>query len=376
MKIAIATTTRADWGLLSPLAAALRDSGADIRIMAAAMHFDPLMGETWREIEADGFALAARIPATGTPAQIAATCLQHFDKELDATRPDCIICLGDRYEMLAIATAASLRRIPIVHIAGGAVSEGAFDDAFRHAITKLASLHLTETEEYRRRVISMGEHPRHVINTGAIGVHNIMSLAPIGIDELESSIGMKLGRGSVLCTMHAATMSRMPAERQLEELLAALESFPELRILFTHPNNDTDPEPLINMLRDFADTHPSRAVVIPSLGRVRYLSALRHVDAVIGNSSGGIVEVPSMGIPTLDIGIRQRGRTAATSVLHCGETAPEIRKGLSAILTEEFRKKARETVNPYGGTGTLDKMVNAILGTDFSTILPKSFYQA
>ena len=171
-------------------------------------------------------------------------------------------------------------------------------------------------------------------------------------------------------------MSRMPAERQLEELLAALESFPELRILFTHPNNDTDPEPLINMLRDFADTHPSRAVVIPSLGRVRYLSALRHVDAVIGNSSGGIVEVPSMGIPTLDIGIRQRGRTAATSVLHCGETAPEIRKGLSAILTDEFRKKARETVNPYGGTGTLDKMVNAILGTDFSTILPKSFYQA
>ena len=153
-----------------------------------------------------------------------------------------------------------------------------------------------------------------------------------------------------MCTMHAATMSRMPAERQLEELLAALESFPELRILFTHPNNDTDPEPLINMLRDFADTHPSRAVVIPSLGRVRYLSALRHVDAVIGNS--------------------------ATSVLHCGETAPEIRKGLSAILTDEFRKKARETVNPYGGTGTLDKMVNAILGTDFSTILPKSFYQA
>lgn len=375
MRIAIATTTRADWGLLSPLACELQRRGSEVLIIAAAMHFDKAMGETWREILNDGFTIAASIPAAGTPAEIAAACLTGFDKALDSLRPDCLICLGDRYEMLAIATAASLQRVPIVHIAGGAISEGAFDDAFRHAITKLASLHLTETEPYRQRVISMGENPEHVLATGAIGVHNILSINPLPQEEIEEFVGLRLGPGSVICTMHAATMSQLTPEQQLGELLTALERFPDLRIIFTHPNNDVDPAPLISMLNEFAKQHPERARVIPSMGRVRFLSALRYVDAVIGNSSGGIVEVPSMKIPTLDIGIRQRGRTAADSVLHCGNSTDEIVTGLNTILSPAFRRKAACTVNPYGDSDTLNKMVSAILTTDFSTILPKRFYQ-
>lgn len=374
MRIAVATTTRADWGLLSPLASALHEKGAEVLIMAAAMHYNPQMGLTWHEIENDGFTIAAAIPANGDPAHVASVCLEGFARELNRLRPDCLICLGDRFEMLAIATAASIQRIPIVHIAGGAISEGAFDDAFRHAITKLASLHLTETEPYRRRVINMGEDPERVICTGAIGVHNVLSVKPLPQQQVEDFVGMRLGRNSVICTMHAATLSPIPPEKQLSELLHALEQFPHLRVIFTHPNNDVDPVPLIALLNGFASHHPERAVVIPSMGRVRFLSALRYVDAVIGNSSGGIVEVPSMGIPTLDIGIRQRGRTAADSVIHCGDTASEIAAGLQRVLSDEVRNIAAHTVNPYGGTDTLAKMCEAILSTDFATILPKKFH--
>lgn len=375
MKIAVATTTRADWGLLSPIATELRRRGAEVPILAGGMHYDPAMGLTYKEIEADGLEIAAAVKSAGSPAQIAADCLTGFDEALRRIKPDCIVCLGDRYEMLAIATAASLRRVPIVHIAGGAISEGAFDDAFRHAITKLSSLHLTETEEYRRRVISMGEDPTRVVATGAIGVYNILSVKPLPQVEIEDFIGMKLGSGSVICTMHAATLDPIPPEQQLEALLDALDRFPDVRVLFTHPNNDVDPRPLIRMLEAFASARPGHAVVVPSLGRLRFLSALRYADAVIGNSSGGIVEVPSMGIPTLDIGIRQRGRTAADSVLHCGGSTDEIEAGLREILSEDFREKARHTVNPYGGHDTLGRICDAILSTDFSDILPKKFWQ-
>ena len=374
MKIAVATTTRADWGLLSPLCSELQSRGADLYILAAGMHFDPAMGLTYREIEADGFPIAARIETPGNPAEEGAACLTRYYAELQRLSPDCIVCLGDRFEMLSIAMAAALAHVPIVHIAGGAISEGAFDDAFRHAITKLASLHLVETPEYRQRVISMGEDPDRVIHTGAIGVYNILNVKPISLQELEASIDFKFKGTTLLCTMHAATMDPAPPTDQLRALLDALAQRPDLRVLFTHPNNDVDPTPLIGMLNDFASQHPDIYRVIPSLGRVRYITALHHAAAVIGNSSGGIVEVPSMGIPTLDIGIRQRGRTAAPSVIHVPDTTADILHGLDQILSPEHLALSATRDNPYYLPDTPWVMADAILSTDFSSILPKTFY--
>lgn len=375
MRISIATTTRADWGLLSPLARELTDRGEEVKIIASCMHYMPSMGLTYKEIEADGFEIAATVRTPETPADEAAGCVTGFSAALQRLKPDCIICLGDRFEMLAIALAASMERVPIVHIAGGAVSEGAFDDSFRHAITKLASLHLTETPEYRQRVISMGEDPQRVICTGAIGVHNIMNIVPLPKSELEADINFRLTENTLLCTMHVATLDKHAPTEQLDALLQALRMRPELRVLFTHPNNDVDPRPLIDMLEKFASSNPASYKVIPSLGRVRYISALHHVAGVIGNSSGGIVEVPSMHIPTLDIGIRQRGRARAASVIHAAGDTESIVRGLDTILSDEVKTLARTVDNPYYQPDTPRIMADTILSTDFATILPKTFYQ-
>lgn len=373
MRIAVATTTRADWGLLSPLASMLRRRGADVRILAAGMHFMPSMGMTYKEIEADGFTIDQYIRTPETPAAEAAACLTAFSEALARLTPDCIVCLGDRFEMLAIAMAAAMNRTPIVHIAGGAVSEGAFDDSFRHAITKLASIHLCETPEYRRRVIGMGEDPGRVFHTGAIGVDNILNVEPMPLAELEQSTGFRFSAPTVLCTMHTATLDERSPETQLGELLDALTDIPGLRVLFTHPNNDVDPAPLVAMLDDFASRDPGNYKVIPNLGRVRYISALHHVEAVIGNSSGGIVEVPSMGIPTLDIGIRQKGRARASSVVHADGDRASISQGLRTVLSPSCKATAAKTVNPYHLPGTPSLMADIILSTDFSKVIPKRF---
>jgi len=374
MRIAIATTTRADWGLLSPLADELRHRGADVRILAAGMHFMESMGFTYREIEADGFTIDEAIRTPGEPAEEAAACLCGYASALQRIMPDALICLGDRFEMLAIAMASAMSRVPVIHIAGGAISEGAFDDSFRHAITKLASIHLCETPEYRDRVISMGESPATVFHTGAIGVHNILKTVPVPREELEESIGFRFAAPTVLCTMHTATLDPRPPEEQLGELLAALARMPRLRVLFTHPNNDTDPAPLIRMLNEFAAGNSANYKVVPSLGRVRYISALHNVQAVIGNSSGGIVEVPSMHIPTLDIGIRQRGRARSKSVIHADGDSVSITFGLETVLSPEARNEARRADNPYYKPDTPRLMADVILSTDFSTILPKKFH--
>ena len=374
MRIAIATTTRADWGLLSPLAAELRGRGVDVRILAAGMHFMESMGLTYREIEADGFHIDKALPTPHQPAEEAAACMSGYAAFFGELKPDAVVCLGDRFEMMAIAMSATISRVPIIHIAGGAISEGAIDDSIRHAITKLASLHLCETPRYRERVISMGENPATVFHTGAIGVYNILNTAVVPRHELENSIGFNFTTPCVLCTMHTATLDPRSPEVQLRELLEALKLMPELGVLFTHPNNDTDPAPLIKMLNEFAATRPDKYKVVPSLGRVRYISALHNVQGVIGNSSGGIVEVPSMHIPTLDIGIRQRGRERATSVIHADCDRKSILTRLRTILGDEARRIALTTSNPYYMPDTPGLMADIIMATDFFHILPKKFY--
>lgn len=380
-KICIVTGTRADWGLLSGIARALKArDDVDLKIVATNMHLSDLYGATWQEIERDGLAIDCRVPmpATGdTPedtVEAMSVCMSGMAKAFARLRPDLLLVLGDRYEILAAVSAALIYRIPVAHIAGGAVSRGAYDDNIRHAVTKMSHIHLTETEEYRRRVIQLGENPAHVVNTGAIGVYNIMHADYIPHDELEKQLATPLPERLILATFHPATLDTESPRKQCENLLAALDKHPEYKIIFTYPNNDTNGRIIISLIEDYARRNANRCAVFPSLGMRRYLSALRCATAVVGNSSSGIVEVPSMGIPTLDIGIRQAGRTAAESVVHCGVSVDEISEGLNLILSDEFREKARRVVNPYFQPDTLEKIVATVAETPLDGITIKTFH--
>ncbi|MCM1163101.1 MAG: UDP-N-acetylglucosamine 2-epimerase [Muribaculaceae bacterium] len=366
-KIAIATGTRADWGLLSPVARAL-DARPDceVEILATNMHLLPRYGNTFNEILADGFSRVERVEmpldtdTTLATVTAMAGCMQGMAAALERLRPHCLVILGDRFEMLATATAALMSGVPIVHIAGGEISEGAVDDSIRHAITKMATLHLTATETYRRRVIAMGEEPDRVINTGAIGVWNMLHSPRPSRGELEHSINFLLPEGSLLVTYHPATLDPVDPAVRCRELLNALDRFPDRHILITYPNNDARGRIIIDLIEEYALTRPKRVRVIPSLGRQRYIAALQCVSAVVGNSSSGLVEVPSMGIPTVDIGMRQRGRMAGPSVIHCGDTADEIAEAIARALTPEMREVAKTSPNPYAKPDTLQIMTEAI----------------
>ncbi len=380
-KVCIATGTRADWGLLSGIARELASRpDVTLQIVATNMHLDPRYGMTVNEIEADGFKVDERVPLSqrgdseADRARAMAQCGLGMADALERLQPDILVVLGDRYEMLAVASTATVMRIPIIHIAGGEITHGAIDDAIRHAITKMASLHLTATEEYRRRVISMGETPSRVITTGAIGVYNAMNEPLMTLGELEESLGFEIGDKTLLVTMHPATMDPTDTAVHVEQLLAALDTFKENRLLFTYPNNDARGCIIIDMINRFAADRPGRVNVVPSLGKRRYLSALQFVKAVVGNSSSGIVEVPSMKIPTVDIGTRQSGRLAADSVIHCGTTKAEITRAVSLALSERWQEKSKATVNPYYRRDTLRLIVDAIATTPLEPLRNKQFY--
>lgn len=380
-KICIATGTRADWGLLSPIAQALnKRDDVDLKIIATNMHLSEEYGSTWKEIENDGLKIDWRVKMksdadTRKDTVLAMSeCMAGMAEALAALRPDLLVILGDRYEMLATASAALILRIPIAHIAGGAISQGAYDESIRHAITKMSHIHLTETERYRKRVIQLGENPEHVIYTGAIGVYNIMHTQYISREQLERELNITLSDRLILATFHPATLDEMPPQQQCKNLLAALDRHPDYQTIFTYPNNDSEGRIIIQLIESYRRRHPERVAVFPSLGMRRYLSMLHCATAVVGNSSSGIVEVPSIGIPTLDIGIRQMGRTAAPSVLHCGVSEEEIADGLETVLSSSFRMIAKSAENPYYLPDTLEKMVDAIVNTPLDNIIIKPFY--
>lgn len=368
----IASSTRADWGLLSPLARSLRQRGSRVSVAATNMHLMPQYGNTVREIEQDGFR-PLKVPAQGQPAKICAAVMEGFARLFADNDFSAVIILGDRYEMVSVAQSAVLAGVPVVHIAGGAVSYGAFDDCFRHAITKMAVLHLVETEEYRQRVIQMGENPADVLNTGAIGVSMPAELSLMTKNELDESLGFELHPDTLLITLHPATLSSMSPLKQLDQLFKALKSIPDRPLLFTSPNNDSDGEKMIRAIETYVRMGGDNVHFVSSLGHRRYLSALQHVAAVVGNSSSGLVEVPSAGIPTLDIGCRQEGRTAGPSVVHCGETAEEIVCGLKAVLSPEMKTVAARRENPYYQPDTVIKMCRAIEHYSFAPYPKKRF---
>jgi UDP-N-acetylglucosamine 2-epimerase (non-hydrolysing)/GDP/UDP-N,N'-diacetylbacillosamine 2-epimerase (hydrolysing) len=382
-KICMVTSTRADWGLLTPLAAALRDrDDVELRIVATNMHLIERYGMTVNEIVSAGFDVAARVDMQvdgddeASRAHSMARCLDGMADVFKRYAPDMLILLGDRYEMLAVAGAALVMRIPIVHIAGGAISEGAVDDAVRHALTKMSSLHLVETEENRHRVIQMGEQPERVINTGAVGVWNIMHQPLLSQEQLEQSLdGFHLdANSSLLVTYHPATLDNEDPAVRFDQLLQALDKFPHSQVLITFPNNDAGGDKIVERILAYASANPERVKAVKSLGMLRYLSALRCVAAVVGNSSSGIVEVPSMHIPTVNIGIRQNGRLCSDSVIHCGDSADDIARAISYALSDEGEQRARAAENPYYRDDTVRLMVDAIMNFDTHNGAQKKFY--
>lgn len=379
-KICIVTSTRADWGLLSGVARTLRDCPeVQLQIIATNMHLDPRYGMTVNEIINDGFhvdervAMNARSDSPLDTALASGRCLQGVARALGRLKPHILVILGDRYEMLAVATAATIMHVPIAHIAGGEISEGAFDDNIRHALTKLSNIHFTATEAYRNRVISMGENPKNVWNTGALGVNNIVTEKTLTKAQLEDFLGIEINSQTLLVTLHPATLDPAPVEERCGALLEALDSFPASNIIFTYPNNDPRSQVIISMIEDYGRRNPARCAVVPSLGRRRYISALHFVAAVVGNSSSGIVEVPSIKIPTVDIGIRQQGRIAASSVIHCEPDVDSIHSAISFALSPVGKRMALDTVNPYAQPDTIDRITERLINIPLETIATKRF---
>lgn len=369
-RICIATSTRADWGILSPLAHALQETpGVELQILATNMHLLDRFGYTADEIEAAGFHIDARVElpdanegGATARAEAMGICLAESGRAFEALKPDAVIILGDRFEMLAVASAAAVMTIPIIHISGGEVTGGAIDDAFRHAITKLASLHLVSAQEYADRVIRMGASPEKVVNTGSLGVWNMINQERLTRRELCDDLGLELEKSFAVATFHPATLDNeaSPGDR-CRSMLDALDRFPELNLIITYPNNDTGSEEIIREIQSRAQKNPGRVKLVKSLGLKRYLSAAAYAEFVIGNSSSGIIEVPSLGTPVINIGIRQKGRLHGPGVIDCGDDEGSIATAIREALSNDFKVIAGKKENPYYSPDTLKKSVDAIL---------------
>ncbi|MGP1462240.1 UDP-N-acetylglucosamine 2-epimerase [Tannerella sp.] len=380
-KVCVVTGTRAEYGLLSRLMHLIQaDHDLTLQIIATNMHLSPEFGLTYKEIEADGFTIDKKVPmpkladtSNGIVKSMAVE-LSSIADAYEELRPDLIVILGDRYEMLIAATAALVYKIPIAHIHGGEITEGAFDDAIRHAITKMSHLHFTSTEEYCRRVIQLGEQPDRVFYVGSLGVENIKKITLMGKDEIEKSLGFELNKKTVIATYHPVTVTKGNNRIEMDEFLTALDEEKNIRILFTMPNSDTGGAYISEKINEFVARNKERAIAFTSLGVKRYLSAMSHVAAVIGNSSSGIIEVPSLGIPTLNIGDRQKGRVICDSIISCHSNKDSIRNGLKKVLSEEMAEIAKEVRNPYEKENTAQSIFNVIKSYSLNNLTQKSFY--
>lgn len=365
-RVAFFTSTRAEYGLLRPLMAevAARPNLA-LQVIASGTHLSEAHGATWQEIVADGFPIAARVEMTiasddaEAVALSAAQVLSGVASALARLRPDVLILLGDRYELLAAAQAAVLARVPIAHIHGGEATEGAIDESIRHAVTKLSHWHFAAAEPYAQRIRQMGEAPDRVWNVGAPAMDNIAALDPVPKDDLERLLGLTLRRPAFLVTYHPVTLEEDGGLPAMQALLAALDTVAG-SVVITGANADPGANAIRASLQAFAAGRPDRVVLVESLGARRYLSLMRHVDAVVGNSSSGLLEAPAVGVPTVDIGPRQQGRLRAPSVLHCGESAAEIRQALDTALSAGHRAIAVRRESPYGRPGAARRIVDQL----------------
>ena len=379
-KICVVTGSRAEYGLLRWVMEGVRSTqGLELQVIATGMHLSPEFGLTYREIERDGFVIDRKVDmllSSDTPTGIAKSMgvgLIVLADAIQQLRPDVVVVLGDRFEIFAAAAAASVACVPLAHLHGGEATEGAFDEGFRHSITKMSHLHFVAAEEYRNRVIQLGEHPDRVFLVGGLGIDSIKNLKLLERSDLEADLGVKFQKRNLLITFHPATLDGGAPAHHMEELLAAVESIPETQLLFTMPNADTDGRELCAMVRTFVETH-SNARAFTSLGQVRYLSCLRVIDGVVGNSSSGLTEVPSFRKGTINIGDRQRGRLRAASVIDCRPERKMIASAIERLYSSEFQATLRDVKNPYGEGGASEKVVHTLKSYPLDGIVKKTFH--
>ncbi|WP_422007618.1 UDP-N-acetylglucosamine 2-epimerase [Roseivirga pacifica] len=380
-KICVVTGTRAEFGLLYWLMSEIRaDDGLELQVVATGMHLSPEFGLTYRDIEESGFQIDKKVEmllssdsSVGLSKSMGLGMIS-FGEVYQDLQPDIIVLLGDRFEAFAACAAAMVSRIPVAHIHGGEATEGLIDEPIRHSITKMAHLHFTATEEYAKRVMQLGESPDRVFNVGTPGLDNIEKLQLLTREQLEESLDFVLGTSSAIVTFHPVTLENQTAEGQVEALLKALSVFEDLSVIFTMPNADTEGRIIMDLINEFVRKYPDRTKAFTSLGQLRYLSALKHVDIVVGNSSSGLIEVPSFKKATVNIGDRQRGRIKSASVIDCEPDENAIVESIQKGLSNEFRKGLEKMENPYGRAGASKRIKEILAASDLTGILKKRFH--
>jgi len=379
-KICVVTGTRAEFGLLSPLMKQFKENkNFQQQIIVTGMHLSPEFGLTYKQIENEGYTIDEKVELLLSSDSKIATVkstglgLISFPDVYERLQPDLIIVVGDRYEILSAVIAGYFLNIPIAHLHGGETTEGAIDEGIRHAITKMAYLHFTSLETYRKRVIQLGESPERVFNVGAIGLDTIKNTDFMTLEMLSKSLDINLKSPFLLITYHPETISDTSEEEQMEQFFKALDNFPSISLLFTLPNSDAGGRKIISLINEFAQQRDN-AYVFSSLGQKRYFSAVKLCEAVIGNSSSGIIEVPSFHKPTINIGARQKGRVAADSVINCQPSEQSITNSLQKALGDDFKKLCETVINPYGDGETTEKIIKVITEQINEINLKKEFF--
>jgi len=366
-KIAIITGTRAEFGLLSPLIDEIQDDlEMQLQLIVTAMHLSPEFGYTVDEIEKKGYKIDKKVEcllssdsAAGVTKSIGLAMIGFADA-LNELSPDLVIILGDRTEMLAAATTAMVANMPIAHIHGGETTEGAYDESIRHAITKMSLLHFASTEIYRKRIIQLGEHPARVFNVGAIGLDSIKNLELLNKEDFEKSIDFQLGKKNILITFHPVTLENQSARGQFQAILDFLNSLNDTHLIFTHANSDKNGRVINQMIEEFVKENKKRSIAFKSLGQLRYLSALKHMDLVLGNSSSGILEVPSFNIPTINIGDRQKGRIFSESVIQTEPNSSDLAQAFAKATNPVYLEKIKNQKQLYGSGNAAEKIMSVL----------------
>lgn len=380
-KVFVITGSRAEYGLLQGLIKRFDDSNSfDLKIIVSGMHLLDQFGGTAKEIKKDGYKISHKVymdlksDSEKDISYAISKGIKGFSDIFEKEKPSLVIVLGDRFEIFSAAVASMIYRIPIAHLHGGESTETLIDEPIRHSITKMSHLHFTSTEQYRDRVIQLGENPSKVFNVGAIGIDNIFDLKLHSKKELENIINFKFNKTNLLVTYHPVTLEKGTSKKYFKNLLRAINSLPETNIILTKANADMEGDLINELIEDYTEKNPTKSVSFSSMGQVNYLSAMKYVDGVVGNSSSGIIEAPSLKVGTLNIGNRQKGRIKATSIINCGSSYKEIQMGLEQLLSAPFKKKLSRVNNPYGKGGTAEKIFNIINNEVLEGLLKKEFF--
>lgn len=380
-KICIVTGSRAEYGLLRWVMEGIREAPElELQIIATGMHLSPEFGLTYQEIEEDSFRIDRKVEmllSSDTPAGLAKSMglgMIGFGDTLQQLKPDLIMVLGDRFEIFSAVAAAMVARIPVAHLHGGETTEGAFDESIRHSITKMSHLHFAATEDYRNRIIQLGEDPEYVFHVGATGVDNIKKLQLLDREVLEAELDFKFGDRNLMVTFHPVTLENATSRHQFEQLLEALDDLQGTHLLFTLPNADTDGRIIMELIEDYVSGNKGKAKAFTSLGIQKYLSTMKQMDGVVGNSSSGLVEAPSFHIGTVNIGDRQKGRIRAKSVIDCEPNTESIKKAFHKLFSSEFQRELINVENPYGEGGAVKKIVEILKRTDSAKLIKKKFH--